>query len=141
MVSLGKLSHVDEEGVTFQSPYAINLNGDTNKQSSKGHSGKVDELLMTPEKSVEIQTSLGADIMMQLDDVVHVLTKGQSEFFFAFLIICLLCDNGALQHCVQLYLLKFNPRVLRGIISYLHIFSFTFRTKLFRDCFRVFFET
>ena len=35
-----------------------------------------EEILLTPEKSIEIQNAIGADIMMQLDDVVHVSTKG-----------------------------------------------------------------
>ncbi|XP_033103791.1 queuine tRNA-ribosyltransferase catalytic subunit 1-like [Anneissia japonica] len=58
MVSLLDLAEITEEGVKFNSPY-------TNE-----------ELLLTPEKSMEIQNSIGADIMMQLDDVVHVLTQG-----------------------------------------------------------------
>ena len=33
-------------------------------------------MLLTPEKSVEIQNVIGADIIMQLDDVVHSLTVG-----------------------------------------------------------------
>ena len=49
---------VFQEGVKFQSPH----------DSS--------EMLLTPEHSVEIQTTIGADIIMQLDDVVHVLTTG-----------------------------------------------------------------
>lgn len=32
--------------------------------------------MLTPERSIEIQNSIGADIMMQLDDVVHSLTTG-----------------------------------------------------------------
>ena len=52
MVSLVKLSTVTEEGVEFQSP----------------HDGSI--MLLTPEKSMEIQNAIGADIMMQLDDVV-----------------------------------------------------------------------
>lgn len=58
MVSLLKLAEITEEGVKFQSPH----------DSS--------EMLLTPEKSIEIQNSLGADIIMQLDDVVHSLTTG-----------------------------------------------------------------
>ena len=87
MVSLCKLSRVDEEGVSFQSPYSLKPMAETDNQDSKVKdnrsslsedvdSEKKDEMLMTPEKSIEIQTKLGADIMMQLDDVVHVLTKG-----------------------------------------------------------------
>ncbi|XP_074710835.1 queuine tRNA-ribosyltransferase catalytic subunit 1 [Strix uralensis] len=58
MVSLVELSEVTEEGVRFRSPYG----------------GK--EILLSPEKSIEIQNALGADIMMQLDDVVSSTTTG-----------------------------------------------------------------
>lgn len=58
MVSLAKLSEVTEEGVRFTSPHTS------------------EETLLTPEHSIEIQNALGADIMMQLDDVVHSLTTG-----------------------------------------------------------------
>ena len=34
------------------------------------------EMLLTPEQSISIQNTIGADIIMQLDDVVHVLTTG-----------------------------------------------------------------
>ena len=52
MVSLVELSKVTEEGVEFKSPHDDSL------------------MLLTPEKSMEIQNAIGADIMMQLDDVV-----------------------------------------------------------------------
>lgn len=58
MVSLLKLAEITEQGVKFQSP----------------HDGK--EMLLTPEKSTEIQNSIGADIIMQLDDVVSSTTTG-----------------------------------------------------------------
>lgn len=58
MVSLVKLSEVTEDGVKFQSPH---------DQS---------EMLLTPEKSMEIQNAIGADIMMQLDDVVSSTITG-----------------------------------------------------------------
>ncbi|XP_020612439.1 queuine tRNA-ribosyltransferase catalytic subunit 1-like isoform X2 [Orbicella faveolata] len=58
MVSLLKLAEITEEGVKFQSP----------------HDGQ--EMLLTPEKSTEIQNSIGADIIMQLDDVVSSTTTG-----------------------------------------------------------------
>ncbi|NXF82046.1 TGT ribosyltransferase, partial [Sclerurus mexicanus] len=58
MVSLAELSEVSEEGVRFRPP----------------HGG--DEILLTPEKSMEIQNALGADIVMQLDDVVSSTTTG-----------------------------------------------------------------
>ncbi|KAG0149278.1 hypothetical protein CROQUDRAFT_39993 [Cronartium quercuum f. sp. fusiforme G11] len=53
MVSLAKLSKVSEEGVEFENPFKCN-----------------EKLLLTPEKSIKIQQSLGTDIMMQLDDVI-----------------------------------------------------------------------
>ncbi|XP_068620986.1 queuine tRNA-ribosyltransferase catalytic subunit isoform X2 [Battus philenor] len=53
MVSLLKLAEITEEGVKFKSPYDGS------------------EIMLTPEKSIEIQNCIGADIMMQLDDVVQ----------------------------------------------------------------------
>lgn len=58
MVSLLKLARITEEGVNFKSPY-----NDT-------------ECMLTPEHSIEIQNAIGADIIMQLDDVVSTLTTG-----------------------------------------------------------------
>jgi len=58
MVSLCKLSEITEEGVSFQSPVDNEI------------------LMLTPEKSMEFQNAIGADIMMQLDDVVSSLTTG-----------------------------------------------------------------
>ncbi|XP_050166009.1 queuine tRNA-ribosyltransferase catalytic subunit 1 [Myiozetetes cayanensis] len=58
MVSLAQLSEVSEEGVLFRPP----------------HGG--DEILLSPERSMEIQNALGADIAMQLDDVVSSTTTG-----------------------------------------------------------------
>ena len=58
MVSLVELSEVCEDGVKFHSPY----------------DGK--EIMLTPEKSIEIQNAIGADIMMQLDDVVSSTVIG-----------------------------------------------------------------
>ncbi|KAM6111655.1 queuine tRNA-ribosyltransferase catalytic subunit 1 [Phoenicopterus ruber ruber] len=58
MVSLVELSEVTEEGVRFRSPYGA------------------EEILLSPERSIEIQNALGADIVMQLDDVVSSTTTG-----------------------------------------------------------------
>ncbi|KAK9375684.1 tRNA-guanine(15) transglycosylase-like protein [Lipomyces chichibuensis] len=58
MVSLLKLATITEEGVRFLSP----------------HDGA--PMLLTPEHSIELQNSIGSDIIMQLDDVVHTLTTG-----------------------------------------------------------------
>ncbi|EKX51466.1 hypothetical protein GUITHDRAFT_85003 [Guillardia theta CCMP2712] len=56
MVSLLKLANITEEGVTFQSP-------------SDGS-----QMLLTPEKSIQLQNEIGADIIMALDDVVSSTT-------------------------------------------------------------------
>lgn len=58
MVSLFELAEITEEGVRFQSP----------------HDGSM--MLMTPEHSIHIQNSIGADIIMQLDDVVSSTVTG-----------------------------------------------------------------
>lgn len=58
MVSLLRLAEITEEGVRFQSP----------------HDGSM--MLLTPERSIEIQNDIGADIIMQLDDVVASTVTG-----------------------------------------------------------------
>src|SRR5215469_3966873 len=52
MVSLLKLARITEDGVRFQSP----------------HDGT--PMVLTPEHSINLQNSIGSDIIMQLDDVV-----------------------------------------------------------------------
>lgn len=52
MVSLLQLAEITEEGVKFKSPY------------------NESECMLTPEHSIQIQNAIGADIIMQLDDVV-----------------------------------------------------------------------
>lgn len=59
MVSLLQYAEITEEGVKFQSP-----------------SGDNTELMLTPEHSIQIQNAIGADIMMQLDDVCPTLLTG-----------------------------------------------------------------
>ncbi|XP_013109721.2 queuine tRNA-ribosyltransferase catalytic subunit [Stomoxys calcitrans] len=58
MVSLLQLAEIDEQGVNFRSPFDNS------------------ECMLTPEHSIEIQNAIGADIMMQLDDVVKTTTTG-----------------------------------------------------------------
>ncbi|XP_065079520.1 queuine tRNA-ribosyltransferase catalytic subunit [Ochlerotatus camptorhynchus] len=58
MVSLLQLAEITEEGVKFESPYDKS------------------ECMLTPERSMEIQNAIGADIMMQLDDVVKTTVTG-----------------------------------------------------------------
>jgi len=62
MVSLLKLAEITEEGVNFESPY----------DGSK--------CMLTPERSIEIQMAIGADIMMQLDDVVDATHSDPDRF-------------------------------------------------------------
>jgi len=52
MVSLFDLAEITEEGVQFKSPVDGSM------------------MMLTPEKSMDIQNAIGADIMMMLDDVV-----------------------------------------------------------------------
>jgi queuine tRNA-ribosyltransferase len=56
--SLGQMRKITEEGVTFASP----VNGD--------------KLFMSPEVSMQIQTILNSDIVMQLDECTPYETKG-----------------------------------------------------------------
>ncbi|XP_049816229.1 queuine tRNA-ribosyltransferase catalytic subunit [Schistocerca nitens] len=58
MVSLLKLAEITEEGVKFRSPYNDS------------------EVMLSPENSIHIQNAIGADIIMQLDDVVKTTTTG-----------------------------------------------------------------
>lgn len=55
---------VTEEGVKFESPHTKEFT------------------MLTPEHCVEIQEKIGADIIMQLDHVVHSLTTGPSNYSF-----------------------------------------------------------
>jgi len=62
MVSLVKLSELSEEGVQFAHP----------------KDGSI--MMLSPEKSMAIQNAIGADIIMQLDDVVSSTTTDQGRF-------------------------------------------------------------
>jgi len=62
MVSLLKLAKITEEGVTFKSP----IDGSPS--------------LLTPEESIRFQNEIGADIIMQLDDVVPAVCKDDKRF-------------------------------------------------------------
>lgn len=62
MVSLLKLAEITEEGVKFQS---------LNEQKS--------EVMLTPEHSIHIQNAIGADIVMQLDDVIKTTSPDKSR--------------------------------------------------------------
>lgn len=58
MVSLLQLAEITEQGVKFQSPFDGS------------------ESMLTPEESINLQNTIGADIIMQLDDVVKTTTTG-----------------------------------------------------------------
>ena len=62
MVSLLHLADITEAGVEFQSP----VDGS--------------RMLLTPEQSMQIQNGLGADIIMQLDDVVPAVSADPRRF-------------------------------------------------------------
>lgn len=62
MVSLLKLAEINETGVEFQNPY---------KEDEK--------MMLTPEHSIEIQNAIGADIAMQLDDVVKTTSEDENR--------------------------------------------------------------
>ncbi|KAG7372891.1 queuine tRNA-ribosyltransferase [Nitzschia inconspicua] len=65
MVSLAALSNVTEKGVVFQSPY------------SKEH------MLLRPEDSIRCQNEIGADVIMQLDDVISSVATNEDRFRIA----------------------------------------------------------
>ena len=62
MVSLLKFAEITETGVKFESP----VDGS--------------EMMLTPEQSIKCQNEIGADIMMQLDDVVSSVNADQDRF-------------------------------------------------------------
>lgn len=64
--SLAKIRKITEEGVVFKDP----ANGDT--------------VTLTPEKSIQIQFKLGADMMVAFDDVVALDPKGKERTQEAF---------------------------------------------------------
>ncbi|KAN0124169.1 tRNA-guanine transglycosylase [Russula decolorans] len=58
LVSLNKFTKITEQGALFASPFTG------------------EPTMLTPEESISIQHTIGADIIMQLDDVVSSLTVG-----------------------------------------------------------------
>ena len=62
MVSLASLSVVTEDGVLFKSPYT----------------GK--NMMLRPEDSIRCQNDIGADVIMQLDDVISSVSVDQGRF-------------------------------------------------------------
>ncbi|KAA0192235.1 hypothetical protein HAZT_HAZT006901 [Hyalella azteca] len=82
MVSLLKFAKITEDGVTFQSPYDGSYTRERNCMLIicilYYHTGS--ECVLTPEESIAIQNAIGADIMMQLDDVVDVKETNYERF-------------------------------------------------------------
>lgn len=66
MVSLLKLAEITEQGVKFISPL-----------------DNVSEMMLTPEQSIQCQNQIGADIIMQLDDVVSSVNTDAARFLEA----------------------------------------------------------
>ena len=62
MVSLLQLAEITEEGVKFMSPFDGS------------------PMMLTPEQSIGFQNNIGADIMMQLDDVVSSVNPSFERF-------------------------------------------------------------
>jgi queuine/archaeosine tRNA-ribosyltransferase len=65
MVSLAALSQVTEEGVIFESPYTG------------------EPMMLRPEDSIKCQNEIGADIIMQLDDVISSVATNDDRFRIA----------------------------------------------------------
>mmetsp|Transcript_20955 Transcript_20955/g.51975 ORF Transcript_20955/g.51975 Transcript_20955/m.51975 type:complete len:506 (+) Transcript_20955:206-1723(+) len=62
MVSLASLSVVTEEGVLFRSPYTG------------------ENMMLRPEDSIRCQNDIGADVIMQLDDVISSVSVDEGRF-------------------------------------------------------------
>jgi queuine tRNA-ribosyltransferase len=90
MVSLAALSNVTEEGVVFESPY---------------EKGKVTKL--RPEDSIQCQNEIGADVIMQLDDVISSVQSNDQRFRLATLRTLRWYDRcvkaHSKPHCQNLY--------------------------------------
>ena len=85
MVSLLKLAEITEQGVRFQNPYSTTKPLDHNKNKSRGSEGdgaaeEADFMMLTPEQSIQCQNEIGADIIMQLDDVVSSVNPDEARF-------------------------------------------------------------
>ena len=92
--SLTKLSERSEKGVEFIS----HISGDDTR------------LMLTPEKSMEIQNDLGSDIIMALDDVISPMSKEGSIFDS--------CERSLrwLDRCIKSHKRK-NDQNLYGIVQ------------------------
>jgi queuine tRNA-ribosyltransferase len=87
MVSLLKLAEITEQGVRFQSPYSVDSVDKAGEAGAGSGSGSApaapaeeDFMMLTPEQSIQCQNEIGADIMMQLDDVVSSVNPDEGRF-------------------------------------------------------------
>lgn len=96
--SLGEMRKISEEGVKFASP----VNGD--------------KLFLTPETSMQIQTTLNSDIVMQFDECTpydtkgHITTEAEARFSME------LSRRWALR-CKEEFARLGNPNALFGIVQ------------------------
>ena len=96
--SLGEMRKISEEGVRFSSP----VNGD--------------KLFLTPEVSMQIQTVLNSDIVMQFDECTPYETKGQLTSEREARYSMELSRRWA-QRCITEFARLNNPNALFGIVQ------------------------
>ncbi len=96
--SLGEMRKISEEGVRFSSP----VNGD--------------KLFLTPEVSMQIQTVLNSDIVMQFDECTPYETKGQLTTEREARYSMELSRRWA-QRCITEFARLENPNALFGIVQ------------------------
>jgi len=96
--SLGEMRKISEEGVKFASP----VNGD--------------RLFLTPEVSMQIQTALNSDIVMQFDECTPYETKGQITTEAQARISMELSRRWAVRCRAEFARLE-NPNALFGIVQ------------------------
>jgi queuine tRNA-ribosyltransferase len=70
MVSLVKLSEINEDGVSFENPFTKAVKPDE----------RAERLLLRPEDSISHQNNISANIIMALDDVVSSVAVNRSRF-------------------------------------------------------------
>ncbi|MEN2498535.1 MAG: hypothetical protein MHMPM18_002821 [Marteilia pararefringens] len=77
LVSLNELMTINDDGVLFTSPFKTNseVESNTGEIVARGDGeeklvAQEEPMFLSPEKSMEIQTLIGSDIIMQLDDVI-----------------------------------------------------------------------
>jgi queuine tRNA-ribosyltransferase len=96
--SLGEMRKISEEGVKFASP----VNGD--------------KLFLTPETSMQIQTALNSDIVMQFDECTPYDTKGHITTEAEARVSMELSRRWALR-CKEEFTRLQNPNALFGIVQ------------------------